>query len=80
MGSGLGQALLWIAQGEYIGLCATEATQGFYFGYFWGMFNISQAVGNGMGGYLLTEVNGAIFFLIMGVSMIAVSLFFACLK
>ena len=41
MASGFGQALMWIAQGEYIGLCATEKTQGFYFSYFWGLYNIS---------------------------------------
>jgi len=80
VGSGLGQALLWIAQGEYIGMCATERTQGFYFGFFWGTFNISQAVGNLIGGELLTKVSGAQFFLIMGLAMVAASLFFACLR
>ena len=58
MVSGLGQALLWIAQGEYIGLCATKSTQGFYFGYFWGMFSINQVIGNWAGGKLLSEVPG----------------------
>jgi hypothetical protein len=33
--SGVGQAVIWVAQGEYMSSCATERTQGFYFGYFW---------------------------------------------
>jgi phosphotransferase system glucose/maltose/N-acetylglucosamine-specific IIC component len=33
--SGLGMAFIWIAQGEYVALCASEETKGFYFGYFW---------------------------------------------
>jgi hypothetical protein len=33
--SGIGQSLIWVGQGEYISLCATEKTSGFYFGYFW---------------------------------------------
>ena len=67
---------MWISQGEYISLCATEKTQGFYFSYFWCLYNISQAVGNGVGGYLLTNVNGSEFFLIMGTAMACISIGF----
>jgi hypothetical protein len=33
--AGFGQAVLWVAQGEYMSSCATEETKGFFFGYFW---------------------------------------------
>ena len=36
--SGFGQALTSVVQGEYIALCATEQTKGFYFGYYWFIF------------------------------------------
>ena len=35
---GFAQGLLWTAQGEYVSLCASEETKGFYFGYFWTNF------------------------------------------
>ena len=79
MASGFGQALMWIAQGEYIGKCATAKTQGFYVGYFWALYNISQAVGNLLGGDLLADVSGTIFFLTMGMAMAVISLGFLCL-
>jgi hypothetical protein len=33
--SGFGQALVTVVEGEYIALCATESTKGFYYGYSW---------------------------------------------
>ena len=33
--SGCGLSWLWICQGEYMTMCATDSTKGFYFGYFW---------------------------------------------
>lgn len=33
--AGFGQAILWVAQGEYMSCCATAETEGFFFGYFW---------------------------------------------
>ena len=32
---GIGQAFLYVVQGEYLSKCATEKTKGFYFGYNW---------------------------------------------
>lgn len=39
--SGLGSALLWVAQGKYISECATPNTKGFYFGFFWAIYMAS---------------------------------------
>ena len=39
--SGFGQAIVWVAEGEYMSLCATESTKGFYFGYFWSWYMAS---------------------------------------
>ena len=36
--TGLGQSLLWVAQGEYLAKSATETTLGFYFGIFWSFY------------------------------------------
>ena len=38
---GVGQAFLFVIQGEYLTLCATEKTKGFYIGYFWIFYNAS---------------------------------------
>ena len=35
---GIGSALIWVAQGEYTSLCATEETKGFYMGHFWAIY------------------------------------------
>lgn len=39
--SGLGAALLWVAQGKYISDCATPNTKGFFFGAFWAIYMAS---------------------------------------
>jgi hypothetical protein len=39
--SGLGQALVWVGSGEYMALCATEKSKGFYFGFFWVLYMCS---------------------------------------
>ena len=39
--SGFGSCILWVANGEFIALCANEHTRGFYFGLFWSIYNFS---------------------------------------
>ena len=43
---GLGEAIMWVAQGKYISDCATEKTKGFFFGYFWIFYMASQIFGS----------------------------------
>ena len=68
--AGFGQAIIWVAQGEYMTYCATPNTKGFYFGYFWAIYMSSQVVGNWIGSILILKTSGPIFFLIMGGIMI----------
>ena len=51
--TGVGDALIWIVQGEYLALCATEETKGFYYGYFWVWFMGAQIVGNFAGALMI---------------------------
>jgi MFS family permease len=44
--NGAGAGILWVSQGKYISECATDATKGFYMGYFWAFFMSSQITGN----------------------------------
>ena len=39
--SGVGSSILWVANGEFIALCANETNRGFYFGMFWAIYNLS---------------------------------------
>ena len=39
--NGVGAAILWVAEGEYMSKCATEDTKGFYFGMFWSIYQAS---------------------------------------
>ena len=68
--SGFGQAIIWVAQGEYISLCATEETKGFFFALFWAFYMASQIFGNFAGAIIITRASGPIFFLIMGLIML----------
>jgi hypothetical protein len=73
---GFAQAILWIGQGEYISLCATESTKGFYFGFFWVFFMTSELAGNAVGGEIITRTSGPKFYLFMGgIMLIAVIAF-----
>jgi len=51
--NGFGAGILWVAQGEYLSLCATEATKGFYFSYFFVIFMVSQIIGNLVAGFVI---------------------------
>lgn len=68
--AGFGQAVLWVAQGEYMSSCATEETKGFFFGYFWVWYMASQIIGNFIGSYIIEDSSGPTFFLIMGAIML----------
>ena len=61
-------------------MCASEKTEGFYFGYFWAYYMSCQIAGNWVGSYLLTRFSGSTFFLIMGLSIIATAFLFFALK
>lgn len=68
--SGFGQAIIWVAQGEYISECANEETKGFFFALFWAFYMASQIFGNLTGALIITHASGPSFFLIMGMIML----------
>lgn len=78
--AGFGQAIIWVAQGEYNALCATEETKGFFFALFWAMYMGSQIAGNAVGAAIITSSSGPIFFVIMGIIMLASTALFMCLR
>ena len=78
--AGLGQAFVWVIQGEYMSECSTPHTKGFYFGYCWALFMTSEIIGNWMGSILILESSGPSFFLIMGSIMVVAVLSFMTLR
>lgn len=64
--SGLGQALVWVGSGEYMALCATEKSKGFYFGFFWVLYMCSQIFGNFLGAQTIEVASGPMFYIILG--------------
>jgi MFS family permease len=51
--NGFGSAILWVAQGKYVSLCAHEKTKGFFFSYFWLFYMSSQVFGNCIAAHVL---------------------------
>ena len=68
--AGFGQAIIWVAHGEYISLCATDETKGFFFALFWAFYMGSEIFGNLTGALIITRASGPVFFLIMGLIML----------
>ena len=44
--TGAGAGILWVAQGKFLTLCATNNNRGFIAAYFWMIFMGSQIIGN----------------------------------
>jgi hypothetical protein len=78
--SGFGTAMIWTTQGEYITLCNTENSVGFYFSLFWVIFMSSQVLGNLIGSIIVTRTSGPIFFLIMGLIVLAGNMMFLFIR
>jgi hypothetical protein len=55
--NGFGAAILWVAQGNYISLCACERNKGTYNGVFWVFYMGSYIVGNLMAAFVIVNVN-----------------------
>lgn len=76
--NGLGQAVQWVGQGNYMSDCATEETKGFFFSYFWAFYMSSPIFGSLIAAYCLKHMDEITLFTIMGfISFLAsVSAFF----
>ena len=61
-------------------LCATEATKGFYFGYFWIFYMSGQIFGNLTGALTIEKTSGPGYFFILGCAMLLACPGFCCLR
>jgi MFS family permease len=68
-----------VAHGTYIQECATEATKGFYFAYFWSFYMFSQVIGNLIGAFVLGSFKQSQFFLIMAAIAFSSTILFVLL-
>lgn len=78
--AGFGQAIMWVAQGEYISQCASDENKGFYIGFFWSWYMGSQIFGNLIGAILITDISGPSFFVVMTAIMFVAVACFGLLK
>ena len=74
--NGVGAGILWVSQAEYVTLCATEETKGFYFSYFFIIFMISQIAGNLGAAFMLRDHGQPPYYILMtGLSLAGCLLF-----
>ena len=78
--NGFGAAILWVAQGQYISMCANEKNKGEYNSIFWALFMCSAVIGNLMGAFVVANVKQSTFYIVLTAFCIASSLFFLLLK
>ena len=60
--NGAGAALIWVSNGNYISECATPKTKGFFYGFFWIVYMMSQVVGSLIGAAILKSGKQQTFF------------------
>lgn len=60
--NGTGAALIWVSNGNYISECATPKTKGFFYGFFWIVYMMSQVVGSLIGAAILKSGQNQTFF------------------
>jgi MFS family permease len=53
--NGSGAGILWVAQGNFIALCACEENKGFFNSYFWGFFMSGLIFGNVIASFVLSS-------------------------
>lgn len=75
--NGFGAAIIWVANGSYIAECATPKTKGFFFGFFWFVYQSSQSAGSVIGALILRSGrNQTFFYLSLGILAALASLSF----
>ena len=78
--TGCGQGIIWVAQGEFVGACATEETKGFYYSLYWGLYMMSNIFGSLIGSFMIKLSSGPSFYLIMGCIMVVAAGFQSRIK
>jgi hypothetical protein len=74
--NGIGEAIMWVAQGKYISDCATVNNKGFFFGYFWAYYMSSQIFGNFIAAVVLGKISQTAYVVIMTVLTLAAAILF----
>eukprot|EP00347_Sterkiella_histriomuscorum_P014941 403358919 len=63
--NGFGAGILWVAQGQYLSDCASDANKGFFFSYFWAFFMSSQILGNLTAALILGNLPQSTYYIII---------------
>lgn len=78
--NGFGAGILWVAQGKYVGECATDTNKGFFFGYFWAFFMASQILGNLIAALILGRLAQSTYYVVMSIAAFSGTAIFLLLK
>ena len=71
---------MFVAQGKYISECADESNKGFFFGYFWAWFMLSQIIGNFIAAMVLGKLTQSAYFISMTAITTLASMIFVFMK
>ena len=77
---GFGGAVLWVAQGKFVAMCADDSNKGMYNSFFYGVFMMSTIFGNLMSAFVISKVDEYVFYIFVTIISVSASLFFLILK
>lgn len=77
--TGFGGAILWVAQGKYLSMCANPTNKGLFTSIFWAFQISSLVVGNLMAAFVIVLIKESTFFMILLGLCIATAFFFLLL-
>ena len=78
--NGFGAGVLWVAQGKFVGECATDTNKGFFFGYFWAFFMSSQILGNLIAALILGRLAQSTYYVVMSIAAFSGTAIFLLLR
>ena len=79
--NGFGASILWVAEGQYVSMCANDKNKGLFNSTFWAIFMSSNIVGYLMSAFVIGAVKKQyVFFIIVTGICICSSLFFLLLS
>jgi MFS family permease len=77
---GFGGSILWVAQGNYLSICATDQNKGLFSAIFWAVYMGSGLIGDLFAAYVVAAFNESVFYTIMTALCILASLSFLLLR
>jgi MFS family permease len=78
--NGFGASILYVAQGKYLSECATEKTKGLFYGIYLSAGRVAQVTCNLLAAFVITEVSGSTFYIILTCLCCSTCLVFLFLK